>query len=96
MFPTKKGYLNNGSQKIGYVTNATKTFPLFVTRINNRRKFLYHISYTFNSSADPVEIPVKISNNDSDEAYDGQEIFITELNENFKVKLYDNVENVLY
>ena len=57
-----------------------------------KRKFFYHVDYSNDDNR--LLLPIKVSNNDSDELYDSQEIFLNELSDTFRVNLYKDIHDV--
>lgn len=88
-FPVRNG---DSGGLIGYIQSSSKNYPLYLTRNRMKRKFFYHINYS--SDDNRLMLPIKVSNNDSEELYDSQEIFLSELSDTFRVNLYKDFHDV--
>lgn len=88
-FPVRNG--DNGGL-IGYIQSSSKRYPLYLTRNRMKRKFFYHVDYSNDDNR--LLLPIKVSNNDSDELYDSQEIFLNELSDTFRVNLYKDIHDI--
>ena len=76
----------NSAIQVGFIYNNQDRYALFQTRISN--KYYYHV-------IDDTRFGIRIIINSkkNEQLFDGDDVYIPELNSSFKIKLYDYVGN---